>query len=326
MAKNMSITRLHNTYKNWSTESASSELQEFCIPGVKKIPATAFNQKSHINTLWSFCKAYSMKVTDKDQMEYKNPHCELLINNSASVFYCTAELDHPLAEHSVYAVIFTFRPKGTQSLLTSHGQRVQEYSCQPHEVYDPFEDRCRVTITSSTTIELFNKSDINNSACGEVSYNSSDYISYSNGTILILSQQKIYTNKSYTRKGDNILLCFNFTANCTKSTYNSCVNLQTNSVATILERIGSSISITASICLLLTRVVFRELRTLNGKNIMSLASSLVIFHIAFLIPNRKDVPTVCDVITGVRHYILLAMFAWISVMAYDVSRTFTEAG
>ena len=328
MSKNMSIMRLLNTYKNWIAEPASSELQQFCIPSIKRIPATIVNHNSDTKTMWSFCKAYSMKVLDADNIEYNNPHCGLLISNAPPIFDCARDNGpaHSGIKLPSYTLIFTFKPKGTSVLSKSHDQRVQEYSCNPGEVYDPFKNRCRTFLVSSTTIRLFNNSGINNSPCTGVSYNSSEYVSYPNGSILILSQQKIYTNKSYTRKGDNILLCTNFTTNYTRSFYNSGVSPQASFVASILGLVGSVISTTASLCLLLTRVLFRELRTLNGKNIMSLASSLVIFHIAFLILNDTEFSTVCDVIIGVRHYTLLAMFAWMSVIAYDVSRTFTAAG
>ena len=330
VAKNMSITRLLNTYKNRTIEPASSDFQEFCIPGVEEFHSTTFNQNSHTKTLWSFCKEYSMKVTDDYNIEYNNPHCGLLISKAPPLFYCAQNQGPPPGgikpPPSTYALIFSFKPKGTLVLPRNHDQRFQEYSCKPSEVYDPFENRCRMFTVFSMTERLFNISDINITACTRVSYNSSEYVSYPNGSILILSQQKIYTNKSYTRKGDNVLLCTDFTTNYTRSVNNRGATFPASFVANILGRVGSAISITASIGLLLIRVLFRELRTLYGKNIMSLAISFVIFHIAFLISNQTELPTVCDVFIGVRHYTLLAIFAWMSVMAYDVSRTFTAAG
>ena len=324
-AKKMSLARLLNTYKNWTTEPASSELQEFCIPGVKGIPATIVNQNSDTKTTWSLCKAYYMKVTDTDGIEYNNPHCGLLISNAPPIFDCAHTNAHGPTPPGI-TLIFIFMSKGTPALSKNYNQRVQEYSCQPNEVYDPFEDRCRTFLVSSTTVILFYNSDINNISCTRVSYNSSEYVSYPNGSILILSQQKIYTNKSYTSKGDNILLCTNFTTNYTRNVYDSSTSSREGLVASILGLVGSVISTTASLCLLLTRVAFRELRTLYGKSIMNLASSLVIFHIAFFISSDTEFPTVCDAINGVRRYTLLAMFAWMSVMAYDASRRFTAAG
>ena len=73
------------------------------------------------------------------------------------------------------------------------------------------------------------------------------YVSYPNGSILILSQQKIYTNESYTRKGDNAVLCTNFTTNYTRSVSNSGAGPRASSVASIFELVGSSISITTSL-------------------------------------------------------------------------------
>ena len=164
MAKNMSIMKLLNMFKNWITESASSELQEFCIPGVKEFPATAVNQNSHTKTLWSFCKAYSMKVKAEDNTKYNNPHCRLLISNATSKFQCLEERVY--TPPYGYALIFSFKTEGTPGISPkNHDQRVQEYSCQPHKVYDPFENRCRTFIVSSTSIRLFNKSDISNSSC-----------------------------------------------------------------------------------------------------------------------------------------------------------------
>ena len=326
MAKNKSLMSLLDIYKNWSTEPASSDLKELCIPGLKEMPGITFDQDNSTKTLWSFCTAYSMKViTCGKSMKYKNPHCDFLMNNDTLTFDC---LQFGICNVPGMALIFSFKPKGTLVPPRDQDQRVQEYSSQPREVYDPFASRCRTITISSTTIRLFNKSDtlINNSSCTRVFYNSSEYFPYPNGSILVLSQQKIYANKSYIRKGDNILLCTNYTTNYTKIVNNSVVNPQKTSMARILEQVCSAISITASLCLLLTRVLFRELRTLNGKNIMSLAFSLLVFHVVFLISNPTEFPTVCDVITGVRHYTLLAMFAWMSVIAYDVSRTITAAG
>ena len=91
-----------------------------------------------------------------------------------------------------------------------------------------------------------------------------------------------------------------------------------------LSFIGSVVSIVSLVLLLVTYVLFAELRNLPGKIMLNLTISLLLHESVFLSAGKKDHQLVCHVVAVLFHLFALSSFTWMNVMAYDVHRTFTE--
>ena len=78
------------------------------------------------------------------------------------------------------------------------------------------------------------------------------------------------------------------------------------------------LSIASLIFLLITYVVFPQLQTLPGKNLMNFSTSLMLFMIFWLLSNtvhiRSNIPT-CKAIAIIEHYFLMTSFVSMSVIA-----------
>ncbi|CAH3028094.1 unnamed protein product, partial [Porites evermanni] len=90
----------------------------------------------------------------------------------------------------------------------------------------------------------------------------------------------------------------------------------------ITTYVGCAISITSLILLLGVYIIFPELRTLPGKNLMSLSISMLFYHTFFLMSGQTNRPHLGMAVSILLHYFLLSTFFWMSVMAFDVAKTF----
>ena len=85
----------------------------------------------------------------------------------------------------------------------------------------------------------------------------------------------------------------------------------------ILTLVGFSISVLFLSFLLITYGIFKELRTLPGLNLMSLAISMLLSHLIWLFGTAffKD-SKVCQVLGIIEHYLFLVAFTAMSVISY----------
>ena len=87
------------------------------------------------------------------------------------------------------------------------------------------------------------------------------------------------------------------------------------------------LSIPSLVVLLITYSMFSELRKLPGKNLMNLATSLLMSAIFWLITsftNPEQYPKLCTAMTIVQHYFLVASFASMSVISFHTCKTFAR--
>ncbi|KAJ8021006.1 Cadherin EGF LAG seven-pass G-type receptor 1 [Holothuria leucospilota] len=109
----------------------------------------------------------------------------------------------------------------------------------------------------------------------------------------------------------NACVCFEY--------YKEKVNL----IILILSIVFSSLSLVSLLLTFVTYCTFKDLRNLPGKITMNFVVSLFFAQI-ILIP--ATFPTInhtsCHLIGILGHYLWLSTFLWMSVIAYDVSRTF----
>ena len=88
------------------------------------------------------------------------------------------------------------------------------------------------------------------------------------------------------------------------------------------------LSILCLIFLLVTYLLFPQLQTLPGKNLMNFAASLLLFQIFWLPLNFTEVTSdkpACKAVAVIEHYFLMASFVGMSVIAFHTSKVFARS-
>lgn len=90
-----------------------------------------------------------------------------------------------------------------------------------------------------------------------------------------------------------------------------------------LTDICLSISVLSDIILVLSHAFVSKLRNLHGKNIICFSVTLFLAQILFLYCKLATVPqSILNVISIIDHYFWLTIFAWTSILAFDIARRF----
>ena len=194
------------------------------------------------------------------------------------------------------------------------------------QIYEPMPVRARPYINTSGPINEPSVSGFPEGTfinCSFVKLNISLGTVLSNGSIWILRQKRIYSKERYTINGSSLLLCADF-----KRLYTETETLVSKRITPlqILTYTGCTISMISLISLLGIYFALPELRTLPGKNLMSLSCTMLLYHIFFLLTGQTDKPNLCMAVSVLLHYLLLSSFCWMGVMAFDVLKTFGAKG
>ena len=235
-------------------------------------------------------------------------------------------------------ILFDFSSTSKYSIVVHNNiMRLQQtikyasWSCAVYEVYDPYTGKCKMIASAAGSQRCHRQNKLNASesntrketglrqSCFCIPFNQSDYEQLPNGTVYIKPHNKIYSKTSYTIYNDKLLLCGNFPRNATKTT-DAYASLQ------ILTFVGCTVSMVSLVLLLITYILFAELRNLPGKIIINLALSLLVYQAMFFSAVKTPNQEQCLVIAVLLHFFVLSSFTWMNVMAYDVHRTFTTSG
>ena len=128
--------------------------------------------------------------------------------------------------------------------------------------------------------------------------------------------------------GNKLLLCANFSRNFTAAVKGPRMLHKVNTMRAslqLLTSIGCIVSMISLVLLLITYILFPELRNLPGKIIINLAISLLLCQSVFFSAVKNDDPNSCYAVAVLLHFFVLSSFMWMNVMAFDVHRTFTNA-
>ena len=97
----------------------------------------------------------------------------------------------------------------------------------------------------------------------------------------------------------------------------------------ILTYIGCSLSVIGSALVLLTYGIFKDLRTLPSLILMNVAAAILMNNLFILIggPVTQAFPSLglCATVAICLHFFFLAQFAWMSIMSFQMARTFYQA-
>jgi len=135
--------------------------------------------------------------------------------------------------------------------------------------------------------------------------------------------KRIYNKERYLINGSSVFLCSDFKPDYIET--ETFVSMKITPLQ-ILTYIGCGISMISLISLLGIYIALPELRTLPGKNLMSLSCAMLLYHVFFLLTGQTDTPNLCLAVSVLLQYFLLSSFFWMGVMAFDIARTFGGKG
>ena len=316
-----------------------------CIPRFKD--CHNISQGNNDSYCQAECLRYAFPVCvtrDPENLRFRNPQCALCNGFNMSVMkgVCldVTDVNPPLT------IVFDFTSTSKYSIeIEDHVkygvQRFEQLSsCLIDEVYDPYAGRCTKIIPTvpqtdpddsgrNRTVEEWNPN------CTVIAFNETDYERLSNGSVYLKLHDKIYSsnnnnnnNNTFTIRGNRLLLCANFSRNFTATEKGPGMGrkvTKTPASLQLLTSIGCIVSMVSLVLLLITYILFAELRNVPGKIIINLAISLLLYQSVFFSAVKNDDPDTCLAIAVLLHFFVLSSFTWMNVMAYDVHRTFTNA-
>ena len=224
-------------------------------------------------------------------------------------------------------------PVGFQT-FTIYRQKIRQISCTRPQVYQHgeyiFHDYLKIRILSTGAIfeqfEYYMNSTVKNASvtvCSKfvshqcngsyIKLNSSEFHFTNNLTLVYNSL--VYEFGDYVYDNGMVYICVNFEREYTS---NNGDNTPKDDLAlVILTWIGFILSVIGLLVLFITYIIFKELRTLPGKNLMNLSISLCLAETLWLVGSALDnYPTTCTAVAIVNHYFFLAFFTASSVIAF----------
>lgn len=160
----------------------------------------------------------------------------------------------------------------------------------------------------------------------EIRFLSSEFQILRNNSVLVFTHQKTYSNESFVLVNNTLILCSNFSRNYTKRRI-TLVDKEKQQYRGIyiITYVGFSLSIAFLLFLLVTYLLFAELRTFPGKKVMHLSCALIAMQSVYLASDPDVVSSVlCAVIGALLHYLILVVFLWMSAIAYNTQETFAS--
>ena len=313
---------------------------ERCIPRfydcfkVSQEKNQSYCQKECLRYAFPFCERVKGRIT-----RFRNPQCALC--NGLKPYYLDTECkvgNGPVSPP--LTILFDFSSTSKYSIVVDDKklnlkQNIKHvWSCAVNEVYDPYTGKCKTIVPAGSQNGYKKKGNTRNETelsqnCLFISFNQSDYEQLPNGTVYIKPHNKIYSNTSYTIRNNSLLLCVNFSRNATTTASEQSFSRKTITTPAslqILTSIGCIVSMLSLVLLLITYMLFAELRNLPGKITINLTLSLLVYQAVFFSAAKTPNQEQCLVIAVLLHFFVLSSFTWMNVMAYDVHRTFTTSG
>ena len=272
--------------------------------------------------LSKLCGFYALPICyNPDQ---KNPHCALCNGNEASLQSdCSCQNSRRPGPPPSLAILFDFSKK-TISIGSQKQSHWQDRKCNDGYVYDPLSDKCRLFYSKSLGPDGSRKSSDNSSgACSWIKVDTEDAVVFENQTVFVKSAGELF-NKTFVN-GTGVFICGDF-----KQEYvvEEPVPTEEKSLTAsqVITLVGCSLSVVALVILLFIYARYKELRNLPGLNLMGLSVAMVLYHVAFFLTGQSGYAVLCKAVAVCLHYFLLCSFAWMVVMAFDLTKTFASQG
>lgn len=318
----VSLQDLKSASTKWEAFPLKKSMEDKCLV----TPSEAITGIDTKNK--KLCRAYANGVGVKDGKgvfePFKNPHCAMFLRQTSTI-NMTAKCMKGARRFPprLPTVFFTFSKQAKAS--TKFRERtVLIESCPNNWIFDPFEGSCIQVHFSTPT----NKTNI---TCQGLRFQHSEFLILVNESAFIKPHQKTYRSGSYILANDTLILCSNFSRryNTTATPPGKNIPPGTGHVQSLILRIityvGFSLSIISLLFLLVTYFLFAELRTYPGKMVMHLSCALIAMQSVYFASDPDVVSTAaCAVMGAMLHYFVLAVFLWMSAIAYNMQKTFSS--
>ena len=249
----------------------------------------------------------------------RNPHCARCMG-TPFIFLSLMKQFFGGGGKKSLAILFDF---SKASQIYGAEETDQTHICPKGELYDFQQNSCRKRLeneiipTRNWTCEFQNETFPNSST---------HIVVYENSSIFVRSHRQLYEPKNYYWYKANVIVCGNFTKQFSKLTESPKVRLYSKAEFN-LTVVGYTLSVLALLLVLLTYSIFNELRTLPGKITMNLSVALLLSQVVFLVDMYEEFSGGhCRAVSVILHYLYLSSFCWMSVLAFDVAKTFSSQG
>ena len=137
-----------------------------------------------------------------------------------------------------------------------------------------------------------------------------------NSTAHVKNSSVSYSQTDYVMIGNKVFVCVDKLRQVTYIRF-----FRYSGVERVLTLFSSSLSLVCLLAICIMHLIFPKLRNNHGLNTFSLATSLALVHTMLLIQTAPDGVT-CVVFAVCLHYLILNMFAWMSIIGLDMAMTF----
>ena len=159
-----------------------------------------------------------------------------------------------------------------------------------------------------------------------VQYTSEEYIIMVNLSIYVNKTSSLYNYGEYEiLSNKSVAICQEFKVRIITGARQT---IRDNEALGYITFISFLLSILFLIFLLVTYILFPQLQTLPGKNLMNFAASLLFFEIFWLPSNFTEVRSdklTCTAMAIMEHYLLMASFVSMSVIAFHTCKVFARS-
>lgn len=225
-----------------------------------------------------------------------------ITGNLASVF----QVLYPVLDSPIKMKV---PPKGDGKMLLSDDRKVQailrNYECPQHAT------------NNTTTLQSLRPLNCSKTMLINITY----VVFYQNLSIFIPFLGQMYSNGNYNRRQSCVEVCRPNKVNCKPEVE----EISSITDRQILNFAGFALSFLAEIALLAIYFILKALRNRPGKILMSLTTCLIVYQVLYLMVMlnlANEIRWMCVSISVLLHYFMLTCFAWMSVMAFDVMKTF----
>ncbi|XP_065579142.1 uncharacterized protein LOC136039387 isoform X1 [Artemia franciscana] len=308
-------------------KNVSYYLEEFnarrCLPSMRQCHPSWTDSKTRQK-----CNSYALHVVDRETNVFRNPHCAKcnFVDISAGLKCHRTSLrihtDNVYSLTPSFSVIFDFVGGGGGKV--GHGRR-----CKIDEFWDDIHSECHA-VTCGSLYEVrkgkcvlisspplsANISQALKNNCYTIILRKEEFKISPNGSITVNGTSKLYEIGDYELTNNNeARVC---AIHPEKDFYFKFSRFQS-----YVSQLGLVISL---ICLAVHIMVYSflpKLRNMPGKNLLSLSCALFMAQMLFLTGIDKNSDKgVCVVVGLSLHWFYLAAFFWMSVMSFDICRTF----
>ena len=167
----------------------------------------------------------------------------------------------------------------------------------------------------SSTPNVYDISICSHLRCPQMKLSDSEF-TFSNGSLQLIPSGEHLSPDLYEIRNDSVYLCIpqpgkRFINPYSKFLYSS----------QLIQRITYILSLTALGLTILIYIKSASVRTLHGKTLVSLSASLIGAQIMGLLQNESG-DVWCKIVAIIMHFSWLAAFGWMSMISYDMTRTF----